>query len=279
MFAVHRRENPVGTGLYRKVHERHQRGQIAMRRDQGVVDVAGMAGRVAQANDAGNFGQALQQGAERPNPSVRSLAVIGVDVLSDQGDLAHAIVGEPEHVVDNLCNGPRHLGAARVGHHAEGAEFIAAFLHRDERRDAAGADCIRPRRGQESELVLDRKFGLQRTAVALGMRQQLRQMMVTLRTDHDIDHRRAADDLLALGLRDAAGDRDAHVAAIARGFVLDDAQAPELRVNLLGGLFADVAGVENHQVRVIHAGGLDKAFRCQRVHHALRIVDIHLTTI
>ena len=104
-------------------------------------------------------------------------------------------------------------------------------------------------------------------------------MMVTLRTDHDIDHRRAADDLLAFGLGDAAGHRDIHVAAIARGFILDDAQPSELRVDLLGSLFADVTGVEDHQVRIVHACGFDKAFRRQRVHHALRIVDVHLAAI
>ncbi len=132
MLAVHGRENPVGAGLYRQVHERHQRRQVAVRFDQCLVDVAGMAGRVAQADDAGNFGEAIQQAAERPDPAVRSLAVIGVDVLPDQGDFAHAIVGEPEHVVDDLCHGPRHFGAARIGHHAERAEFIAAFLNGDE---------------------------------------------------------------------------------------------------------------------------------------------------
>ena len=131
----------------------------------------------------------------------------------------------------------------------------------------------------ESELVLDRKFGLQRAAVALRARQQLRQMVIALRADHDIDHRRAADDLIAFGLRDAAGHRDVHLAAIARGFVLDDAQPPQFGIDLLGGLFADVAGVEDHQIRVVHACCLDKAFRRQRVHHALRIVDVHLTTI
>ena len=33
--------------------------------------------------------------AERPGPAVRAFAVIGVDVLADQRDFAHAIVGEP----------------------------------------------------------------------------------------------------------------------------------------------------------------------------------------
>jgi hypothetical protein len=46
-----------------------------------------------------------------------------------------------------------------------------------------------------------------------------------------------------------------------------------------GRLFADVAGVEDHQIRVIDIGGLDKAFRRQGVHHALRIVDVHLAAI
>ena len=133
--------------------------------------------------------------------------------------------------------------------------------------------------GQEAELVLDRKFGLQRAAVALGARQQLRQMMIALRPDHDVDDRRAADDLLAFGLRDAAGDRDAHVAAVARGFVLGDAQPAELGIDLLGGLLADMAGVEDHEIRVLGAGRLDKAFARQRVHHALRIVDVHLAAI
>ena len=113
----------------------------------------------------------------------------------------------------------------------------------------------------------------------LGARQQLRQMVIALRADHDVDRRRAADDLVAFGLRDAAGHRDVHLAAIARGFVLDDAQPSQFRVDFLGRLFADVAGVEDHQIRIVDACGLDKAFRRQRVHHALRIVDVHLTAI
>ena len=103
--------------------------------------------------------------------------------------------------------------------------------------------------------------------------------MIALRADHDIDRGRAADDLGAFRLRDAAGHRDTHMAAISRGFVLDDAQPSELGVNLLRRLLTDVAGIENHEVRVIHAGGLDKAFGRQRVHHALSIVDIHLTAV
>ena len=250
-----------------------------MRRDQAVIDVAGMAGGIAQPRDAGNFRQPLQQFPERPGAAVRSLAVIGVDVLADQRDLAHAIVGEPLHVVDDLCDRPRDFRAARVRHHAEGAELVAAFLHGDERGNAARADRGRLRRRQESELVLDRKFRLQRAAVAFRLRQQLRQMMIALRADHDVDDGRAADDLLALGLRDAAGDRDVHLPPVARGLVLHHPQPAEFGIDLFRGLLADVTGVEDDEVGVFGARGLDKAFAGQRVHHALRIVDVHLAAI
>ena len=69
------------------------------------------------------------------------------------------------------------------------------------------------------------------------------------------------------------------VAALARGLVLGDAQPAEFGIDLFGGLLADMAGVEDDEVGVLSAGGLDKAFRRQRVHHALGIVDIHLAAI
>ena len=43
-----------------------------MRRDQRIIDVAGMAGRIAQAHDAIDFGQPMQQPAKRPSQPVRA---------------------------------------------------------------------------------------------------------------------------------------------------------------------------------------------------------------
>ncbi len=104
-------------------------------------------------------------------------------------------------------------------------------------------------------------------------------MMIALRSDHDIDHRCAADDLSAFRLRNAAGDGDGHLAAVLSCRILGFAQPAKFRVDLLGSLLANVAGVEDHEIRVIRVRRLDKAFRRQRVHHALRIVDIHLTAV
>src|SRR6516225_9446318 len=103
--------------------------------------------------------------------------------------------------------------------------------------------------------------------------------MIALRPDHHVDDRRPGDDLAAFGLRHATRHRDAHFSATARGLFLEDAQPSEFGVDFFGSLFADVAGVEDDEVGVIRVGGLDKAFVGQSVHHALCIVDIHLTTI
>jgi len=247
--------------------------------DQAVVDVARMAGRIAQPRDAGNGRQMFEQPAERPGFPVRTLAVIGVDVLPDQRELAHAVVGKTLHVIDDFRHGTRHLGAARIGNDAEGAELVTAFLHRDEGGNPARADGVWLGLGQEAELVCRREFGLDRTAFTAGAFQQLRQMMIALWPDHDVDHRRAAYDLLALGLRHAARDGDLHRAARARGFVLGDAQPAELGIDLFRGLLPNVAGIEDDEVGILRARRLHESFRRQRIHHALRIVDVHLAAI
>ena len=71
----------------------------------------------------------------------------------------------------------------------------------------------RARRGERVELVLDRKFGVDDPLAGLRARDQIGQAVIVLRADHQIDRAGAADDFLALGLRDAAGDRDQHAAA------------------------------------------------------------------
>jgi hypothetical protein len=86
----------------------------------------------------------------------------------------------------------------------------------------------------------------------------------------------AADDF---GLRDAARDRDGHVAAGARGFTLEDAQAAELGIDLLGGLLADVAGVEDDEIGVLGRCGLDVPLAAQKVRHTIGIVDVHLAAV
>ena len=257
---------------------RHQGRQVAVRGNEIVIHVARMTGEVAQPRDAGNFREPVHQTPERGGVAVAVLAVISVDVLAEQRDLADAGVGQALGLGDDPGDRTRHFGAARVGHDAERAELVAAFLHGDEGRHAALARRRTAWRCEVPELVLDRKFGVDCLAL-LGALQHVRQAVVALRPDHEIDRALTADDLGALGLRDAAGDGDFHVASLQRGFLLEHAHAAELGIDLLGRLLADVAGVEDDQVGVVRRGGLDEALGGQRVRHTMRIVDVHLAAV
>ena len=223
-------------------------------------------------------GMSARRCSSRPSDDgapVRVVAVIGVDVLADQGEFADAGVRESLGLGHDLCDRSRDFGAARVGHHAEGAELVAAFLHRDEGRNAAAARRGAARRGEMVELVLDRELGLDRLAV-FGPGQHRRQAVIALRPDHEVDAGRAADDLFAFGLRHATGDRNEHTAAVLRGGLFQHPHAADLGIDLLHRLFADVAGVQHDQVGVVGGRGLDETLGRQCVRHTMRIVDVHL---
>ena len=106
---------------------------------------------------------------------------------------------------------------------------------------------------------------------------ELGQAVIALRADDEIDGRRATHDLGAFGLGHAADDRDHRVVAGGGALVLQDADAPEIGVDLLGRLLADVAGVENDEIGVLDGIRFGIALRRQRLGHALGIVDVHLT--
>ncbi len=166
---VHGVENAVRSRLHRQMQLRHQFGQVAMRGDEAVVDVARMARGVAQALDAGNGRETLEQLRKRVSASVRSLAVIGIDVLADHRDLADAGIRQALRFLDDLCDRTRHFGAARIGHDAEGAELVAAFLDGDEGGDAARAHRLARRVLQKIEFVFRREFGFDRPFAARGL--------------------------------------------------------------------------------------------------------------
>ena len=244
--------------------------------DQIVIHVAWMARGIAQAPEAGHIGEPPQQYTERRRRAVVVVAVIGVHVLPDQRHLAHARGGQPFDLGDDLADRTRDFAAARIGHHAEGAELVATFLHGDEGGNPALGDRLARRRGEHVEFVLDREFGVDDLLAVLHARHEVGQPVIVLRADHQVDTAGAADDLLALGLCHAAGDRDQHAAALRRGGLLHDADAADLGVDLFRRFFADVAGIEDDEVGVLRRRGLAETGRHQGVRHTMRIVDVHL---
>ena len=93
-------------------------------------------------------------------PSIGPRPMIGIHILADQRYLAHTRFGQPFDLCDNLFNRSRDFSAARVGHYAKRAELVASFLHGDESGNAASGNYVSFGRGQNVELVFDRKFGV-----------------------------------------------------------------------------------------------------------------------
>src|ERR1700722_14741574 len=167
-----------------------------------------MTSRITQPVDAIDPCDAAEQAGQRPRPSVRAFAMIGINVLSDQRDFAYAGFGQAFDFDENFLHRPRHFHAACVGYDAERAELVATFLHRDEGGYATRTDDRYARRGEMIEFVVGRKLGIDGFAVARRACQQIRQAVITLRAKDQINRWSTADDLLALGLRDAAGNGD-----------------------------------------------------------------------
>jgi len=203
----------------------------------------------------------------------------GIDVLSKQGDLAHAGRRKLLCLVDDLGQGTGDLRATGVGHHAEGAELVATFLHRQKGSDVARAACDLGRVRQMFELVLDRVVGVDNAFTAARAAKRVRQSMIGLRTDDDIDCRHPPGNLLTLGLGHTTGNPDHELPALGFARLLHIAQAAEGRIDLFGRLLADMAGVEENEIRLLHVLGGDIAFHGQRIGHATGIIDIHLAAI
>ncbi len=109
---------------------------------------------------------------------------------------------------------------------------------------------------------------------------QLGELVVGLRTNHQIHSRRAVHDLLTFGLGDAAGDGDGHTAlATCFLFLTHFTQATDFRIDLLGGLFTDMAGIQKNQIGALGLVGDFIAQRTQDIDHALAVIDVHLTAV
>eukprot|EP01136_Pigoraptor_vietnamica_P011775 Opistho-1_new@51011 len=270
VLAVHRLQYPVRPRLHRQMQIGHQLRLVAMRGDQVVFHVVGVARRVADALQPVDPRQRPHQPRKAPVAAF-ACAMIGVHVLTQQRDLLHALFHQPPRLGQQPLGGAAHLGPARIGHHAEGAELVAAFLHRQKGRRPAQSLAL----GQVVELVLDRKLCIDRLPARQQPAVHLGQAVVALRPHHQIDQRHPAHDLVALGLRHAARHADLHI----RLGLLEGAQPPQIGIELLRRLLADVAGVQQHHVGVLDRLGRHIALGAHGLDHALAVIDIHLAAI
>ena len=132
--------------------------------------------------------------------------------------------------------------------------------------------------GQVAELRLGGEVGIDgRRAGRLG--HQRGQPVIALRADHDVDRALPADDLGAFGLGHAARHGQGRRPPRRGTLALEQAKLAEFREHLFGGAFADVAGVEDHEVGVFHDSRLVEAGGRQGVRHAGGVIDVHLAAV
>ncbi len=100
--------------------------------------------------------------------------------------------------------------------------------------------------------------------------------MVGLGPDDDVEEGGAGQHRLALGLGDAAGHAQKHVATGMAPLVAEPPEPAELGIDFLGSLLANMAGVEENEVGVFNRVDATIAMNRQLLRHAVGVVDVHL---
>ena len=246
--------------------------------NQLIGHVARVRGGVADALKTVDPGQTPHQTRQRHVLTIAVHAVVGVDVLAEQADLHNAAFHQRAHFVLDGRHRAGGLRAAGVGHHAEGAELVASFLRRHACRRAVGAALLR----QLVELGFRREIGVEhagRLAAFLrlaGAGQHLGQTMVGLRAEHHVHGGRAAHDLGAFGLRNAAGHGNQRLGPLLLAGAGSLAQAAHFRIDLLCGLLADMAGVKNDEIGLVRIVRRAIALGAEQLAHTLGVIHVHL---
>ena len=209
-------------------------------RVDGVDNIAGkvarMRGGEAHAPDAGNLSNGSEQFGEAPLPF---RVAVGIHILPEQLDLGVAGIGHALRFGQHRRRGAAAFLAARVRHHAVGAELVAAL---------DDGDVSAMRIGASGELGLE---CLLRLAVVepgnvlsslLQLHQHLRQLVIGGRAGNDRHVGRALEDPFAFLLGDAAEHGETFALLVQRLVFVETIE------DLLLGLIADRAGVVQNEV-------------------------------
>ena len=250
-----------------------QLGQLVISGNQRRRELVGVAGGVAQALNARNLGHVFQQGGKvghlgaQGRLSADHARAVGVDVLPQQGDFFHALIGQSGHFNQHVFKRAADLFASGVGHHAVAAIFRTAFHDADK-----GGGAVHARGRQVVKLFDFRKADIDlRAILGIARGQHLRQAVQRLRAKHHVHIRRARDD----GRAFLAGHAAAH--ANEHAFFLQMFDAAQIREHFFLRLFAHRAGVEQNQVGFVHVvGGLVALGGLQHVGHFVGVVLVHL---
>ena len=217
--------------------------------------------------------QALEQAGEIAGGIVGRLVV--VDDLPEQLDFLRAGGDGVACLRQDVGNRPHPLVPARIRHHAEGAELVAAFDDGD-----VGLDWILAPGDPQGERHVAERIQVDHRSTPRGGVERLldehRQAFQILRTDNHVDGLGASQNLRTFLLRDAAGHRDERPVP---GLELHLVEFAESRKELLLRLLPHAARVDQHHVRIAIIRRRLVAGLVEETGHALRVVDVHLTAV
>ncbi len=279
---VHRSEDPVAARLERQVEVVAHLGGLGHGVDGLGTEVLRMRTRVADSSDAvEGCDLAKQVGEQRPDPHVLAglpgrqgeVAPVAVHVLPQQGHLGDAVGSQRRHLCGDLAGGAADLGTAHGRNDAEGTRVVAADLDRDPpgpRHLASGRQRARERRTVFGDGLVEH---LDHRTVLTRLGQQRGGPVDVVGAEDDIDVRGSLGDEVAVLLGQAAADHDLEI----RVGVLARLQVPEGAVELVVGVLADAAGVEDDDVGLGIGGGPFVSVGFEQAGDALGVVLVHLT--
>ena len=122
--ALHRHQDAVAAMLDWQMQMVHQLRDLAVGLDQALAELVRVAGGETQALDAGDFRRIFEQQSQVGIfAAVTHLAAVGIDVLAEQVDFQHALVGQPGDLGQHIVERTRNFFTTRIGHDAVGAVF------------------------------------------------------------------------------------------------------------------------------------------------------------
>ena len=237
---------------------------------------------VAQTLQAIDFGQAAEQPAKAPGPAtaIGRRAVIGVDVLAQQGDF-HRHLPQP----GARPRPPRRRPDASIPRPGYRAPRRRCRTCRSppEPRGRRPVPAMAASSPAGVELRFDREIGVQNTRARHRPQRPGNQTQGDgdrSAAQHDIDLRRAPQDLPALRLGHTTGDGDHHACALGRLFLLEAFQPAEFGKHLFRRLSRRYVQVLRMTMSAPWGVSPDCiAERRQDIRHARGVIDVHLAAV
>ena len=241
-------------------------GGVRHRRDEAGGKIARVGRHEAQAPES-------RQRADRAQEIGEILAGLRITErvhgLSEELDLQGPLAEQAAGLVHDVAQPAIALAPARAGNDAERAVLVAAL---DDRDRGAVRHRARDRAGRVDDLVRVEARLTGPVVLFLDAAQDRRQGLDASRPEHEVDLRQALEKSLPFLLRDAAADAEHGI----RAFALQLREASEAVVDLLLGLVANRARVEENDAGFFGRRRFGESLASEKSDEAPPVENVHL---